>query len=132
MLIFSQQGLSQIIEDIGVLQTLLFSYPYLDISVISRFWEDIRKPRVERIKSYAAWNTQMFLGKKDRAASHSKYADTDWESIKNIEPNSAADFNSPAFFKWAHDYDAIEQVSLPLSSSASPPEEERRGCIENQ
>ena len=101
------------------MQTLLLSCPHFDISVISRFWEDIRKPRVERIKSYAAWNTQMFLGKKDRVAPHSKYADTDWESIKNIESNSAADFNSPAFFKWAHDYDAIEQVSLPLGSSHS-------------
>ena len=112
-----------------MLQTLLLSYSYLDISVISTLWEDIRKPRVERIKSYAAWNTQMFLGKKDRVTPHSKYADTDWEYIKNIEPNSAADFNSPAFFRWAHDYDAIEQVSLPLHSSAFPPEEKRRGSI---
>ncbi|KAL1857743.1 hypothetical protein Plec18170_002967 [Paecilomyces lecythidis] len=109
-LIFSQQGLSQIIEDIGVLQILLLSLPYLDVSVISRFWEDIRKPRVERIKSYAAWNTRRFLGHKDRAASHQKYADADWESIKDIEPDSAADFTSPAFFKWAHDYDAVEQT----------------------
>lgn len=62
----------------------------------------------------------MFLGKKDRVGLHSKYADTDWESIKYIEPNSAADFNSPAFFKWVHDYDAIEEVSLPLGSSAFP------------
>ncbi|KAE8422221.1 hypothetical protein BDV36DRAFT_291399 [Aspergillus pseudocaelatus] len=104
------QGLSQIIEDIRVLQILLLSLPGLDVSVISRFWEDIRKPRVERIKSYAAWNTRRFLGHKDRAASHQKYADADWESIKDIEPDSAADFTSPAFFKWAHDYDAVEQT----------------------
>ncbi|KAJ5415829.1 hypothetical protein N7465_004524 [Penicillium sp. CMV-2018d] len=106
------QGLSQIIEDIGVLRTLISSYPHLDISLISRSWENIRKPRVERIKSYAAWNTQMFLGNKHRAASHPKYPDADWDSIKDIEPNSAADFTSPAFFKWAHEYDAVEQVSL--------------------
>ncbi|KAJ5982078.1 hypothetical protein N7451_012178 [Penicillium sp. IBT 35674x] len=106
------QGLSQIIEDIGVLQTLILSSPYLDISMISRSWENIRKPRVERIKSYAAWNTQMFIGNKDRAASQPKYLDADWDSIKDIEPNSAADFTSPAFFKWVHDYDAVEQVSL--------------------
>ncbi|GAD98245.1 conserved hypothetical protein [Paecilomyces variotii No. 5] len=104
------QGLSQIIEDIGVLQILLQSLHYLDVSVISRFWEDIRKPRVERIKSYAAWNTRRFLGHKDLAASHQKYADADWESIKDIEPDPAADFTSPAFFKWAHDYDAFEQT----------------------
>ncbi|KAJ5806665.1 uncharacterized protein N7503_004267 [Penicillium pulvis] len=107
-----RQGLSQIIEDIGVLQTLILSSPYLDISIITRSWENIRKPRVERIKSYAAWNTQMFIGNKDRAASHPKYLDADWDSIKDMEPNSAADFTSPAFFKWAHDYDAVEQVSL--------------------
>lgn len=117
MLIFFEQGLSQIIEDIGVLQTLLLSSPYLDISVISRFWEDIRKPRVERIKSYAAWNTQMFLGNKNREASHTKYADADWKSIKDIKPDSTADFTSPAFFKWAHDYDVIEQVSLSSHSA---------------
>lgn len=87
--------------------------------MISRFWEDIRKPRVERIKSFAAWNTQRFLGHKDHAASHQKYADADWESIKDIEPDPAADFTSPAFFKWAHDYDIVEQVSLcHLGSSA--------------
>ncbi|RAK84841.1 FAD/NAD(P)-binding domain-containing protein [Aspergillus costaricaensis CBS 115574] len=113
------QGLSQIIEDIGVLHILLLSLPYLSVSVISRFWEDIRKPRVERIKSFAAWNTQRFLGHKDHAASHQKYADTDWECINDIEPDPAADFTSPAFFKWAHDYDVVEQVSLcPLGSSA--------------
>lgn len=112
MLIFSHQGLSQIIEDIGVLQTLISSAPHLAISVITRFWEDIRKTRVERIKSYAAWNTRMFLGKKDRMASPSKYADTVWESINDIEPDPGADFGSPAFYKWAHDYNAIEQVSL--------------------
>ncbi|GLA94509.1 hypothetical protein AtubIFM57143_001496 [Aspergillus tubingensis] len=113
------QGLSQTIEDIGVLHILLSSLPYLSVAVISRFWEDIRKPRVERIKSFAAWNTQRFLGHKDHAASHQKYADTDWDSIKNIEPDPAADFRSPAFFKWAHDYDVVEHVSLcPLGSSA--------------
>lgn len=128
MLIFFLQGLSQTIEDIGVLQALLLSSPYLPIPVISRFWEDIRKPRVERIKSYAAWNTQMFLGKEYRLASHSKYADTDWESIGDIKPDSAADFTSPAFFKWAHDYDAIEHVSLcPTLFSASPDPTKRGG-----
>ncbi|GKZ58901.1 hypothetical protein AnigIFM49718_004742 [Aspergillus niger] len=104
------QGLSQIIEDIGALQILLLSLPYLDLSVISRFWENIRKPRVERIKSFAAWNTRRFLGHKDHAGSHQKYADTDWESIKDIEPDAAADFTSPAFFKWVHDYDVVEQT----------------------
>ncbi|GKZ39904.1 hypothetical protein AbraIFM66950_001561, partial [Aspergillus brasiliensis] len=102
-------GLSQIIEDIGVLQLLLLSVPHLDVSVISRFWEDIRKPRVERIKSYAVWNTQRFLGHKDRAASRQTYSDADWNSIRDLKPDSTADFTSPAFFKWAHDYDAFEE-----------------------
>ncbi|OQD94903.1 hypothetical protein PENSOL_c023G04706 [Penicillium solitum] len=116
------QGLSQIIEDIGVLRTLISSSPHLDISLISRSWENIRKPRVERIKSYAAWNTQMFLGNKHRAASHPKYPDADWDSIKDIEPNSAADFTSPAFFKWAHEYDAVDQTHkyLKQTCKASP------------
>lgn len=91
---------------------MISSSPHLDISLISRSWENIRKPRVERIKSYAAWNTQMFLGNKHRVASHPKYPDSDWDSIKDIEPDSAADFTSPAFFKWAHEYDAVKQVSL--------------------
>ncbi|KAJ5186484.1 hypothetical protein N7449_011248 [Penicillium cf. viridicatum] len=115
------QGLSQIIEDIGVLRTLISSSPHLDISLISRSWENIRKPRVERIKSYASWNTQMFLGNKHRAASHPKYPDADWDSIKDIEPNSAADFTSPAFFKWAHEYDAIEQTHKYLKHCKASP-----------
>lgn len=81
MLLSSEQGLSQVIEDIGVLRTLVSSPPHLDIPLISRSWENIRKPWVERIKFYAAWNTQMFLGNKHRAASHPKYLEDDWDSF---------------------------------------------------
>lgn len=91
---------------------MVLSAPHLPTSVVTGFWEEIRKPRVERIKSFAAWNTRMFLGKKDRKDSHLKDADTAWKSIEDAEPDPGAHFNSPAFFKWAHDYDAIEQVSL--------------------
>lgn len=79
--------------------------------MLSRFWEDIRKPRVERIKAYAAWNTRRFAGKRADAPV-SKYTDSDWKAINEIQADSTGDFTSPAFFKWAHDFDVIEQVSL--------------------
>lgn len=112
MLTFFHQGFSQIIEDIGVLSTLILSAPHLPTSVITSFWEEIRKSRVERIKSFASWNTRMFLKKNDRKGLHLKNADAAWKSMENVDPDPGAHFNSPAFFKWAHDYDAIEQVSL--------------------
>lgn len=92
---------------------MLSTSPNLPVPTISRFWENIRKPRVERIKAYAAWNTRRFAGKRglDSDVPVSKYTDSDWKAINEIQADLAGDFTSPAFFKWAHDFDVIEQVS---------------------
>ena len=84
MLTFFHQGFSQIIEDIGVLRTLVLSAPHLPTSLITRFWEEIRKLRVEHIKSFAAWNTRMFLGKNDCKGPHLKDADTAWKFMEDV------------------------------------------------
>lgn len=44
----------------------------------------------------------------------SKYTDSDWKAINEIKGDPTGDFSSPAFFKWAHDFDVIEQVSFRL------------------
>ncbi|OJJ46853.1 hypothetical protein ASPZODRAFT_15545 [Penicilliopsis zonata CBS 506.65] len=115
------QGLSQIIEDIGVLH-LLLKTSNLPLPILTGLWEEIRKPRVERIKAYAAWNTRMYLGQrsqrnKDRKTPSSE--EDQWKSMREVVPDASAPFNSPSFFKWAHDYDAVSEVCWLLSKSPS-------------
>lgn len=106
------QGLSQIIEDIGVLNILLKSAPDLPISTITELWEQLRKPRAERIKGFAAWNTNMFLGKKDNQPPPPENAAKQWKAFNELKPDPNAPFNAPSFFKWAHDFDVIGDVGL--------------------
>jgi salicylate hydroxylase len=104
------QGISQTIEDIGVLHAILTSASDQHISVITKLWQEMRKPRVDRIKAYALWNTHMFLGNKSSPVEKSADPGHSWDSVQIVEPDATAAFNSPAFYKWAHDYDAVGEV----------------------
>lgn len=52
----------------------------------------------------------MFLGNKFPSAGKSVNPVNDWNSMENVVPDASASFNSPAFYKWAHDYDAVGEV----------------------
>lgn len=105
------QGFSQIVEDIGVLEYLISEYSDAaqDIPRITADWQLIRKPRVERIKSWAKVNSDMFISQ----PSSGDPRVTTWEfrSIKDVEPDMNAKFQSRKFLKWAQSYDAIGEVS---------------------
>ena len=97
------------------MSTLLTSVENLSIADVTKLWQDIRKPRADRIKAYATWNTSMFLGKQNalggRPEQVSHSTSRDWMSMGDVTPDCAASFKSPAFYKWAHDYDTVAYVS---------------------
>ncbi|VUC31114.1 unnamed protein product [Clonostachys rosea] len=111
------QGFSQIVEDIAVLDFLISHHSRQNdgplgnaqMQSVSQAWQAIRKPRVERIKAYSKWNTNLFLGKgapmpSTQSAQHSL------KSMKDVHPDINANFQSPSFLKWALDYDAVDEA----------------------
>lgn len=105
------QGFSMIIEDIAVLEFLLSSLKgrnQLDIPQISDMWQAIRKARVERIKAYAVFNTEIFsTGNLVPSKNIKKSVPL---SLKSMTPDMHAHFNAPQFTKWSLDYDALAEV----------------------
>lgn len=103
-------GYSQIVEDIGVLDYLisLDDNAIANMASITSDWENIRMPRVARIKSWAKANSETFIG---QPPTGTKQADK-WhiKSLKNTKPNMNANMNSSAFLKWAMDYDAVDEA----------------------
>lgn len=84
-----------------------------DIPGIAKAWQEIRKPRVERIKAYARWNTAMFSG--DLRAPSNDVERRAVKSLKDVAPDMSAKFHSSRFLKWTLDYDAIADV-CPLTA----------------
>ncbi|EMD00406.1 hypothetical protein BAUCODRAFT_163477 [Baudoinia panamericana UAMH 10762] len=110
------QGFSQIIEDIGVLDYLITRAgpnATREMQSITRTWQNIRKPRVERIKEYAKFNTNLFVNAPAPSAAETGESVSSGEvkanvrSLKDVQPRMEAHFQSAAFVKWALDYDAI-------------------------
>lgn len=98
-----------IVEDIGVLEYLVDRAGEQATSTvpdIAKIWEEIRKPRVEKIKEYAKWNTMMFAGNV-QAPKLKGGAKSEEKDLTNVKPNMNANFHSSAFVKWTLDHDAI-------------------------
>ncbi|KAF3764363.1 FAD/NAD(P)-binding domain-containing protein [Cryphonectria parasitica EP155] len=113
------QGFSLIIEDIAVLDFLLRLLGGRGaeqddgvVSQVARWWQEIRRPRVERIKAYARWNTAMFSG--GLPIPEQDVERRAVKSLRDVVPNRDASFHSSAFLKWALDYDAIAEVRRPI------------------
>ncbi|KAL9114346.1 MAG: hypothetical protein Q9227_001768 [Pyrenula ochraceoflavens] len=107
------QGFSQIVEDIGVLDYLISTEDdaSMRMSAITDTWQAVRKPRVERIKEYAKWNTNLFLGEPLLFENKGQDRQTnDLKSLKQIQPVMNAKFNTSKFVKWTLDYDAVGEV----------------------
>ncbi|CAI6095004.1 unnamed protein product [Clonostachys chloroleuca] len=112
------QGYSQIVEDIAVLDFLISHHSeknkglplgHAQMQSVSQAWQAIRKPRVERIKAYSRWNTDLFLGK-GAPMPGSQSAQHSLKSIKNAQPDINANFQSSRFLKWALDHDAVDEA----------------------
>jgi len=91
------QGFSQTVEDIGVLDYLLSleSDPGTEVPKVAQNWQHIRRPRVERIRDYARWNTQLFLG--EPLAGRYDEEKSTVKSLKDTVPDMHAPFHSKRF-----------------------------------
>lgn len=106
------QGFSQIVEDVGVLRYLLQRSQYgisKSIPTVVSDWEKIRMPRVERIKGFARWNTDMFMD--GRIATKAADGKDNFKSLKHVKPDMNAKFSTSAFLKWTQDYDAVGEAA---------------------
>ena len=121
MLPNAAHGFSQIVEDIAVLEYLTERDPSKTVPNITRTWQSIRIPRVNRIKEFAAWNTRAFLGEgpanpliakasAPKAPAATEQAPGQMKSLKTLKADSSAPFHTSAFLKWAQDYDAVAEA----------------------
>ncbi|KAK5994729.1 FAD-dependent urate hydroxylase-like protein [Cladobotryum mycophilum] len=116
------QGYSTTVEDIGVLDFLLARFASesrAPVSQVVKIWQAIRKPRVERIKDYANWNTQNFSGK--GVATPEQAEGKIIQTGKDVAPDMNADFDTAAFWKWSLDYDAIGEAQSALAAQPKWP-----------
>ena len=121
MLPNAAHGFSQIVEDIAVLEYLIKRHPVGAVPDITRTWQAIRIPRVNRIKAFAAWNSRAFLGEgptnplvakasAPEAPAATKQAPGQMKSLKTLKADASAPFHTSAFLKWAQDYDAVGEA----------------------
>ncbi|PSN75536.1 FAD/NAD(P)-binding domain-containing protein [Corynespora cassiicola Philippines] len=107
------QGFSQTIEDIAVLEHLLRTRHHLSVPSITRYWESIRQPRVEKIKLYAYANMQLFSGQLNDAVLTSEKEQQEnksAKSLKGVTASPSAPYQSAAFLKWVLDYNAVKEA----------------------
>ncbi|KAK4504869.1 hypothetical protein PRZ48_002832 [Zasmidium cellare] len=137
-------GFSVSVEDVGVLEYVVNRFDGQEVAAripeITRQWERIRKPRVERIKAWAKENTAVFVGEppKDRILRES--GEGRRISLKNVKPRMEGHFDSREFLKWTLDYDAVEEVSEKsmltirtyLADTVFAGQEDRRKAAEGQ
>jgi salicylate hydroxylase len=111
------QGYSQVVEDVGVLDYLVQQQPDPERYVprIAQTWEALRKPRAEKIKSYAKLNTMMFTGLLPIPLLPEGYKPVQ-KSLRNTVADRNAKPFSSAFLKWVLNHDPVEEVGLSQAS----------------
>ena len=103
-----------------MLEYLLSTHLRDDLPRLTKTWQIIRKPRVERIKDFARWNADAFKGestpldqgKLDRRKSPDDQDVGQVRSLKTVKPDASAKFSSATFLKWVLDHDAVNEVRL--------------------
>ncbi|KAK4501210.1 hypothetical protein PRZ48_007017 [Zasmidium cellare] len=113
MLPDATQGFSTIVEDVGVLSHLLSKYQGRGVPSLTKIWQEVRIPRVNRIKDWAKSNHTMYTKGADaqlKAVEKDRTPPTQDISLDKVEPDMNASYRSPAFFKWAFGFDPIEDV----------------------
>ncbi|KAH7041555.1 uncharacterized protein B0I36DRAFT_261385 [Microdochium trichocladiopsis] len=113
------QGFSQIVEDIEVLAELISRSSSIAssppagklgtdaVAAVTRAWQGIRKPRVEKIQEYSRWSTAQV----SRRVSRPGPADS--QSAQVLQGGDE-EFRDPTFIQWTLDYDVKEEVDLLL------------------
>ncbi|KAJ4397590.1 hypothetical protein N0V93_001823 [Gnomoniopsis smithogilvyi] len=104
-------GYTTIIEDIAVLDFLLSSQGLSENEMVKQVpriatdWQNICKPRAERIKAYSRANTEMFCGQPATPLDNLERRNV--KSLKGIEADMNGSFTTSRFTKWSLDYDPI-------------------------
>lgn len=121
------QGAAQGIEDAAVLGECLrnITNPSQLLHAVKTY-EELRKPRAERIQAVSRGNSQLWEledGEKQQArdgrfkltlAKATMKQHGIGEEKKNIKPDENAAFNTPAFSKWLFGFDAIADARRKL------------------
>jgi hypothetical protein len=81
------------VEDISVLIFLIHDHEMKQkpLRKITKIWQDIRKPRVERISSFANWKTKWFSGELAAFTKKGHWGDSGTSPKEFMTPN----FRSP-------------------------------------
>lgn len=74
-----------------------------------KIWQDVRQPRVNRIKDWAKANLVLFtMGPEALGAKGARPGDD--VSLEEVKPDREAGFRDLRFLKWAYAFDAIKDV----------------------
>ena len=114
------QGLSQGLEDIACLATLLDTAASpTDILSIYKDVESIRKPRVQKVMSAARNNSKMFSLPPGDARDARNAAWKNWipdDQLMEVYESAPADPNADGsdlnYIKWVMSYDVVKAVSV--------------------
>ena len=115
MVPFAGQGAAQCIEDAAVLSEL---FPQTstteDIPKLTKLYEEIRRPRVERVRAYARANGENYT-LPDGADQKRRDEILKTSARTVVEKGGKAPFGDAEFAKWLDNYDAIKDVCPFLS-----------------
>jgi salicylate hydroxylase len=117
MVPFAGQGAAQCIEDAAVLSELLSRASSIEeIPRLTKKYEELRKPRVERVQAYARANGVNYT-LPDGVEQKRRDEVLKTSTRKVVEKGGQAPFGDVEFSKWLDNYDAIKDVccSFPLS-----------------
>lgn len=115
MLPSAAMGFTTIVEDIGVMSYLLKHHISKGVPALMKIWQDVRQPRVNRIKEWAKSNHTMYT-KGTGSLPKEKMGQTMGEiSLEGVEMDRDAGFRTAAFMKWALGFDAVKDVERYVS-----------------
>ena len=115
MVPFAGQGAAQCIEDAAVLSELLSQTSSTkDIPGLARKYEELRRPRAERVREYARKNGKNYT-LSDGAEQKRRDEILQTSARKVVEKGGNVPFGDAAFAKWLDNYDAIKDVRFSFS-----------------
>jgi len=114
MLPFAGQGAAQCIEDAVVLSELFAQTSSIeDIPRLTKKYEELRKPRAERVRAYARTNGKNYT-LPDDAEQKRRDEILKTSARKVAEKGGKTPFGDVEFAKWLDNYDAIKDVCFPV------------------
>lgn len=127
MVPFAGQGAAQCIEDAAVLSELLSRTSSVeDIPRLTKKYEELRQPRVERIRAYARANGVNYT-LPDGAQQKKRDAILKTSAHQVRRKGGEVPFGDMEFAKWLDNYDAIKDVcfcfplpTIPMAFSLTP------------